>query len=150
MHCNTVNVLTGKAEVFILSMKCCGTILSYKFNFLLCALNDWFFLLSQLLYSLKYCKFCIHIVFMCKTQGLAKTSHHEFSKTTQQTSIVASVAQHISAMDVMQSSLSFFFTMFGSRVAQGAFIPTLFPYFLQVLPYMTLIFRENFFTPSLH
>ena len=34
--------------------------------------------------------------------------------------------------------------MFGSRVAKGAFIPILFPYFLQVLPYVSLIFTEKF------
>ena len=57
------------------------------------------------------------------------------------------VARHIFATDVVQSSLSFFFAMFGSRVTQGVFIPILFPYFLQVLPYMTNFYR-NFFTPN--
>ena len=55
-----------------------------------------------------------------------------------------SVARHIFATDVVQSSSSFFFSMFGSRVALGAFIPTLFLYFLQAFPYMTLIFTEIF------
>ena len=60
-----------------------------------------------------------------------------------------SVAKMCRETDVVQSSSSFFFAMFVSGVAQGAFIPILFPYFLQVLPYTTLIFTKKFFTPSM-
>ena len=53
---------------------------------------------------------------------------------------------------VVWSSLSFFFSFFGSRVAQGAFIPILFPYFLPSCfhtSYMTNFYRK-FFTENFY
>ena len=80
MYCNTVNILNGMAEVFILSIRDYATIFSYKFHFLLCVAKNRLLLLYQLLCLLKHCKSCSHAVVIGNPQGLANITHHEISK----------------------------------------------------------------------
>ena len=89
------------------------------------------------------CKKCRNKVGMKAPQGtLLSNMIKRKDKEDICTMYTTSVAKMCRATDVVQSLLPFFFTMFGSRVAQGALIPTLFSYFLQVLSYMTNFYRN--------